>query len=97
MAGTGKPPRLTPRRLRHGVSLVLAVVVPHSYPGSGSQAFSQVHPSAWSPVVGLDGDDEVDAARWAARLISLDHTQLRSCYEGDSYRVAAASRRPNTA
>jgi hypothetical protein len=39
------------------------------------------------PVVGLDANDEVVAARWAARQVNLDHTPLRWCYEGD---VAAA-------
>ena len=35
------------------------------------------------PVVGLDANDEVVAARWAARQVNLDHTPLRWCYEGD--------------
>ena len=39
------------------------------------------------PVVGLDANDEVVAARWAAPRVNLDHTPLRWCYEGD---VAAA-------
>jgi hypothetical protein len=35
------------------------------------------------PVVGLDANDEVVAARWAAPRVNLDHTPLRWCYEGD--------------
>jgi hypothetical protein len=35
------------------------------------------------PVVGLDANDAVVAARWAAREVNLDRTPLRWCYEGD--------------
>jgi hypothetical protein len=35
------------------------------------------------PVVGLDANNAVVAARWAARQVNLDRTPLRWCYEGD--------------
>jgi hypothetical protein len=35
------------------------------------------------PVVGLNANDEVVAAHWAAPRVNLDHTPWRWCYEGD--------------
>ena len=35
------------------------------------------------PVMGLDANDEVVAAHWAAPWVNLDHTPWRWCYEGD--------------